>query len=98
MITIHLKRFLFGILQIFHARCIGPSWVSRMIGSNNYELDIPWDFGLSLVVKDKDLIYFRVLINSLTIIPGPSSFTTVDAQYFLVYCHHHHRGEIKQRM
>lgn len=50
MISVLYERFPFGTIKIFHARCIGLYMVLRDILSNIYELDIPLDLSIILVL------------------------------------------------
>ena len=54
-----------GTWEKFHARCTGPCWVLRRIGSNAYELDILWEPEINLCLQhrgvDSTLFFYRLL-------------------------------------
>ena len=52
---------------------------------NTYELDIPREFGINPVFKVENLTSYRTPIDYLTIIPDPSSSTTMGPQHFPVH-------------
>ena len=47
LIRVHLERFPMGTLKRLHTRRMGPYKVLKRFGSIAYELDIPYDLGIS---------------------------------------------------
>ena len=59
LIRVHPERFLLGTLRKLRTRHSGPYKILKRLGSSAYELEIPYDFGISPVFRVEDLTRYR---------------------------------------
>jgi len=59
LIRVHPERFSLKTLKKLHTRRRGPCKVLMRFDSSTYELDIPYDLGISLVFSFEDLTHYR---------------------------------------
>ena len=71
MVLVHLrpKRFPPRSFTKLHARRAGPFKVTKKLGTNAYVIELPFEFGISLVFNIEDLTEFKGDVDENTVIP-----------------------------
>ena len=71
LVRLRLKHFPPGSFTKFHACRAGPFQVTKKLGSNAYVIDLPSDFGISLIFNIEDLTEFKGDVDEIVAIPVP---------------------------
>jgi len=71
LVRLRLEHFPPGSFTKLHACRSDPFQVTKKLGSNAYVIDLPSDFGISLVFNIEDLIEFKGDVVEIVAIPVP---------------------------
>ncbi|KAA8521887.1 hypothetical protein F0562_012799 [Nyssa sinensis] len=69
LVRFRLERFPPGSFTKLHARRAGPFRVTKKLRTNAYVIDLPFDFGISLIFNIEDLTKFKGDVNEFFAIP-----------------------------